>query len=198
MSRKHKPSTPEQIAAAKAARLAAARETDFLAVGLSEGQSALTANADVVVSRANQKRIQGARRLDAFEALKESLRAHAGAYDAARRLERDILISRGEHDRGRPMARVDNRDDGPGRIDAMIAAGGRVKKVLAHVGMRDGWLLHELVLPSTETTVAATTWRDIVQYITGEENPVAQAAAVRAACVNLAAAYRALEAKKAA
>lgn len=33
-------------------------------------------------------------------------------------------------------------------------------------------------------------WRDVVAYVTGEDNPVAQGAAVRSACANLAAAYK--------
>jgi hypothetical protein len=174
-----KPKDP-QVAAAE--RRAAA----FAAVGLQMGASGLQANRDITAQQKERDHEARARRMDAFEALKESL--VKGAYDAARRLERDIIIAKGEHDQGRHLERVDNEQAGD-RTDAMVDAGKRRDRVLAHVGHRDAWLLAELVSPSVQTRLSATDWRGIVAYVTGEENPHAQAAAVRATCANLVAAY---------
>lgn len=174
-----KPKDPQQAAAER-------RAAAFAAVGLQLGASALTANRDIDAEREERDHEARARRMDAFEALKEGM--VKGAYDAARRLERDIVIAKGEHDQGRHLERVDNEQGGD-RTDAMIDAAKRRDRVLAHVGQRDAWLLAELVSPSVQVRLSATDWRGIVAYVTGEENPHAQAAAVRAACANLVGAY---------
>jgi alpha-D-ribose 1-methylphosphonate 5-triphosphate synthase subunit PhnG len=90
------------------------------------------------------------------------------------------------------MERVDSEKGGD-RTDAMHAASDRVRAVFAKIGERDAYLLEELCAPSVKLRLSATTWRGIVGYITGEENPHAQAAAVRSACVNLAKAYAKME-----
>jgi hypothetical protein len=64
-----------------------------------------------------------------------------------------------------------------------------VDKVLARLPPRDAWLLTELVSPSVAIILNCTNWREIVAHITGETNAHAQAACVRAACVNLRDAY---------
>lgn len=174
-----KPKSPEQIAAER-------RALAFHEVGLQVASSFLEANADIDAERAEREHESRARRMDAFEALKEGM--VSGAYDAARRLERDIIVARGEHDQGRHLERVDN-DQAGDRTDSMVDASRRVLKALGGIGERDGWLLSELISPSVQTRLSATTWRGVVAYITGEENPHAQAAAVRSACANLAMAY---------
>jgi hypothetical protein len=73
-----------------------------------------------------------------------------GAYDAARRLERDIITARGEHDQGRHLERVDN-DQAGDRTDAMVEASRRVDKILGRIGERDAYLLSELISPSVQT-----------------------------------------------
>jgi hypothetical protein len=83
---------------------------------------------------------------------------------------------------------VDNEQSGD-RTDAMVDASIRVDLALGGIGARDAWLLSELISPSVQTRLSATNWRGIVAYVTGEENPHAQAAAVRSACANLAMAY---------
>jgi hypothetical protein len=181
-TKRTKPKTPEQIAADKAS----ARALAFAEVGMQAAASTLKANADIQAEAKTREHTARARRMDAFEHLKEGM--GKGHYDAARRLERDITISRGEHDRGRSLDRVDN-DKATDRTDAMIAASKRVEHALARIGERDGWLLTQLIAPAIHVALSATTWRDVVSYITGEENPHAQAAVVRAACANLAAVY---------
>ncbi len=181
MSRKPKakPKDPQVAAAERRARA-------FQEVGLQVAASTLPANADLHAEAAEREHEARARRLDAFEALKDGM--VKGAYDAARRLERDITIARGEHDRGRNLDRVDN-DKPTDRMDAMLKARWNVDIALGSIGQRDAWLLSELIAPSVQTALMAMTWRATVAYVTGEENAHAQAAVVRSACANLAAAY---------
>lgn len=182
--RKLKPKSPGEILAGRLAR----RARDFAAVGLSPSAAGLSANDAIEVWREDVRHVQGARRLDAFEALRDSL--GPGAYDAARRLERDLSIRAGEHDRGRSMLRVDC-DAGRDRSDEMLAAGERVAAVLGRIGRRDGLLLTELIRPSPSVQLTCQGWRAVVAHITGEINDRGQAAIVRNVCANLAEAYQA-------
>lgn len=144
--------------------------------------TALPRNADVEIRRADRTRVAGARRLDAFDALRDGM--EAGAYDAVRELERLMALRRGEGGGGRPMDRVDCAEPRGNRTDLMIAAGERVRALLAAVGERDAWLLSELIEPSLPLQLKP--WREVVRHLTGETHPHAQAAAVRGACANLA------------
>jgi hypothetical protein len=168
------------------------RSKDLEAVGLQRGAATLPNHSNVEVTRAGQLREgqrvsdNSARRLDAFSALKDGMAK--GAYDAARRLQKDILLARCEGDRGRPLERVDC-DAGKEREFKFIAAAAKVRCVKERLSSRDWWLLVELIAPA----VHRGSWRDHVTYITHETHVHAQAAAVRAACVNLRDAYAALE-----
>lgn len=179
MRKRAKPKSPAEILAERLARRAA----DFEAVGLQPEAAALPSSQAVEVRRTGRANAAGARRLDAFDALREGL--PTGGYDAARRLEADLRLRRGEADHGRNLVRVDGGGAGPALLDRQIAAGRRVDRALARVGARDGWLLCELIYPS----VGRNSWRETVAHVTGETHSHAQAAAVRAACANLAAAY---------
>lgn len=183
---KHKPHDPALI-----------RSRAFEAVGLPADASGLAVHDDIEVTRAGEHR-QGkavaedsARRLDAFEALRVSMAKSdfAGSYDAGRRLERDILISLGQHDHGRPVDRVDCEQAAFCRVDAMIDASKRVMWIKARLADREAYLLWELIAPTREYR----TWRAAVAYVTGETNWNAQGAAVRAACANLRDAYQRLD-----
>lgn len=178
------PATPEQIAANAARsrrRLLAARDKEFAEVDLDGSRLLQHANVNVRRERGNVRIIQ---RIDAFEALREGM--PVGAYDAARRLERDITIRRGEHDHGRPGERVQGDEYAAlCRNDQIIAAAERVERVMKHLSPRDQSLLTELIVP----VPGRDTWRAAVEHITGETAPHGQAAAVRAACVNLRDAY---------
>jgi hypothetical protein len=186
MARKHKPKpkSPAEIMAERLSR----RARDFEAVGLSASAAGLASNDGIEVRREDARHTRGARRLDAFEALRDSLAP--GAYDAARRLERDLTVRAGEHDRGRAMLRVDC-DTGRDRTDEMLAAGQRIETVLGRLGRRDGLLLVELIRPSPAVQLTCPTWRAVVAQITGETNDRGQAAIVRNLCANLAEAYQA-------
>jgi hypothetical protein len=179
MSRRSKPKSPAQILAERLAR----RAVEFEAVGLQPEAAALATSAAVEVRRSGRAHVAGARRLDAFDALRDGMAP--GGYDAARRLEADLRLRRGEADHGRSLIRVDGGGEGPALLDRQLAAGRRVDAALAWVGTRDGRLLCELIYPSVERSG----WRETVAMVTGETHTHAQAAAVRAACANLAAAY---------
>lgn len=185
-AKKAKVRTPEQIAAERAEQ----RRRDFEAVSLPGDAAALPVHATVQVDRESQVTVERARRMDAFDALKDGMQP--GAYDAARRLERDLLTARGEHDRGRSAGRVDNGRKGHPTL-AMIAASGTVKAILSRVGERDGWLLAELIAPSVPIKLRCSTWREIVAHITGESHAMGQGAVVRSACANLLAAQQAFD-----
>lgn len=186
-----KPKTPDQIAAEKLLQ----RKRSFEVVGLQPEAAALQSSADIETTREGEQRdgdgkkvaINSAMRTDAFTALKQGM--GVGAYDAARRLERDILKRRNEADKGRSMERVDTGLFVPPSVLALIDVGRTVDSVLSKIGDRDAWLLHELIAPRKDTEIRCTSWRDVVAYITGETHHHCQGAVVRAACANLKAAY---------
>jgi len=183
MAKRRKPTDPQTAHRIK-------RAADLEAVGMQREAAALDAHQDVEITRLAEERggkkagHNVARRMDAFDALKEGMAP--GAYDAARRLERDVLEGKGEGDRGRIMERVDC-DEGKDRMDLMIEAAARSSAVLDKLAPRDRWLLLELIV----VPIDRGGWRGGVAYITGETNFNAQGAAVRAACVNLRDAYEA-------
>lgn len=194
MSPRRKPASPEQIAAQAAERRLAERAADRnpQAWGANLDSLAMTANATVVVKmdKTKSRTIQTAKRMDAFAALEEGM--PVASYVAARRLQADITIRKGEQDRGRNLDRVDC-DSQTDRTDAMIAAAKRIEAVFARIGGHTQWLLTELASPSDVMRLNHTTWRTIVQYITGEEDAMSQGAAVRHACRELAVAYAELD-----
>lgn len=192
MARRNKPRTPEQIAADKLAK----RAQDLEAVNLPADGAALPQQAAIEVTRAGQRRegqkVEGnsARRLDAFSALKDGMAL--GAYDAARRFEHAIMVRRGEADRGLPTERT-NRTAGL-VTDAMLRAAEEVDAIVDRLPPRDWWLMMELIAPSRPFD----NWRAVVAFITGETHTHAQAAAIRAVCVNVRDAYLAWERRVAA
>jgi hypothetical protein len=112
-----------------------------------------------------------------------------GAYNAARRLERDIATSLDQHDRGRSLMRVDNDNRGD-RTDKIIEASRLIEGLKKLISEREWWLLYLLVqTPANQFQ----TWREVVYYVTGETDPNSQGAAVRLACGNLADAYDAFD-----
>lgn len=176
-----KPPKPRQNPTAK-------RMADLASVNLQPDAVNLPRQADIEVTRSGHqregRRVQddSARRLDAFSALKDGMAP--GAFDAAKRLERDIHIRYGLHDHGRPE-KVDCEPQKFDRTDKMIMAGERVDDVLSRLGDREGILLTELIMPQPQHP----TWRDVVLHWMGEINPHAQCAVVRLACMNLRDAY---------
>jgi hypothetical protein len=182
MARKAKPRSPEAIAAERIMK----RAMDFAAANLPADSAALATFHDIEVRRKGQKHELTARRSDAFDALRSGMAP--GAYDAARRLERDILVSLGQHDHGRHPDRVDCEQAAFSRVDIICAASERVRRIRDLMFEREFWLLSELIWPAREHQ----TWRGAVAYVTGETHAHGQGAVVRAACVNLRDAYERL------
>lgn len=185
MSRRNKPKTPEQIAADKLAK----RQRDFEAANLPDSAAELTTSDDVEVTRESQKHVLTARRADVFDLLKPGMAP--GAYDAARRLEKDMRIRAGETERGNPMPRVDALPADVARALRMAAAGERVDRILAGLPIRDALILRCLIEPARDAT-----WRAAVERLTGEDHPHAQGAVVRGVCLNLRDAYASMERRK--
>lgn len=189
MAKRAKPKSPEEILAEAAAR----RRQAFEAVNLSPEAADLLAHAEVQITRAGDRREgqtvkeDSARRLDAFSALKDGMAK--GCYDAARKYERQLLIRRGEGDRGRPMERLDGKEPSRDRTDSMIEAAEWIEAVNAKLPPRDWWLLMELICPSRDLGG----WRETVAYITGETHANSQGTAVRCMTVNLRDAIEAVE-----
>lgn len=183
---------PRKTAEEVAADLLARKRQRFEAVNLPPEVAELITGADIEVTRSGEKRgdqtvkEDSARRLDAFAALKDGM--DKGCFDAARRLERDLLVRRGEGDRGQRVERVDC-DAGLDLTDLIVAAGQSCDYIKSRLSPRDWWLLHELIQPSLERP----DWRAHVAYVTGEANWNAQGALVRAVCLNLRDAYEELD-----
>ena len=146
----------------------------------------LPANQDVVVTTTTRGGKAAAERWDAFAALKAGMAS--GGFDAARKLEHDMRLRSGEAGRASSVVAVDcaKRKDA---VQVQIEAGDRVKAALEAVGPRDAWLLQWLIDPPAEVALRFQTWREVVEYITGEHEAHGQGAAVRSACSNLADVY---------
>lgn len=178
-----KPSKPRKTEAQLEADRLIQRAHDLEAVNVPPDAATLPRQADIEITRAGQKRDDqkvkenSARRLDAFAALKDGM--VQGGYDALRRYELQLLVRRGENDRGPSKERVDRTAGFT--TDAMIDAAKWIDEVNERISPRDWWLLAELIAPSIDRG----TWRATVAWITGEENPHAQCAAVRALAVNV-------------
>lgn len=184
-----KPAKPRPSPTAK-------RMADLASVNLAPESVALSAYAEVEVTRTGQTRegrkVEGdqARRHDAFSALRTGMAA--GCYDAARRFELDLLTRHGLSERTAGTQRIDQTAGHT--TDLMRTAGIMVDKVQDSIPPRDYWLLCELIVPPVDRG----SWRDHVQFICGEKHTEGQAACVRAATVNLRDAYRAIERRAAA
>lgn len=190
MARKRnaKAKTPAEILAEKIVR----RARDLEAVNVHPEAAALPSFDNVEVTHLEREKVDGAVRVDAFLALRDGMQP--GAFDAVRRLESDIAVRHGEADRGRMTERVSGGGSLAGSTDAMVDAGWMVDTVAVSMGRRDWWLLMDLVRPKVPRLES---WRQTVERITGEENPVAQGAAVRSACANLVEAYKTADQLKA-
>jgi hypothetical protein len=150
---------------------------------------ALPAQADVEALRDARGQVTRAHRVDAFERLHDRGALGAELLAAVRRLERDIGERAGLFRAGLDLVKVDAQAKAEGATQRMLAAGARAEAVLAACGPRSARLLRALIEPAL---LAGRTvdWRETVARETGEANPHAQAAALRAACDNLLLAYR--------
>lgn len=147
-----------------------------------------------------QYRVRAAYRMDVFALLhsrktgeerKPSLTEEQ--YRSVRRLEHLIAVAFGHEKPEVSLERVDQQTSGRSEriTQAMIIASGLLKRVLAKIGLQDARLLCAL-LSGTNDRLGAK-WNDTVQRVTGETNVMAQGAAIRSACSNLALAWQAID-----
>jgi hypothetical protein len=176
MSRKKKAKTPQEIVADLEAYRARKRT-------LEDYQR----QPDLQITTAPGHYIVAIQRLDVFELLLQRKAITTEQHGAVRRLEHDIALSLGEERPEASLDRVDTTSLGQNINGTMIDAGGRVKVILANCGPVSAQLLDALLKPQE---AIFTRWRVTVERVTRETRAEAQTAAIRAACSNLAEAYR--------
>jgi hypothetical protein len=184
--RRHKPSTPEQIALAKAQRQQQERANANKPEnwGLAMDNLHLTVNSDVdgrkVGKTFHAKRTPWSERI---------LRQGSPGLNAVNRLEEMIAASEGIRD-GREDIGVRTGFGSRELVNgAMLAASDNIAQVLALISKRDRDLLLRLIYQAGIRTSGTPTWNLIVWMVTGENNKNAQGAVVRMAAENLAEAF---------
>jgi hypothetical protein len=187
--RRTRPADPLVIAQRRAAERLAERNPESW--GVDRAALALPANADVEAGAAGGGRRHTACRRDAFDRLLAAERGEA--LTAVRRLQADIAA---RHMRPGGVAPYAERvDAGPAEdpfADKRLRAGERLRQVLVHTGAASARLLVALVEPAAALGQVGD-WRTVVERESGERLADAQAGALRAACLNLAAAYAAFD-----
>jgi hypothetical protein len=186
MARKRaRPSDPLALAKARAeARRDAAIPATW---GLDAAALSLPANAAVVTTFDLARRPTRARRSDVFDLLLARGRLSQRAFDAVRRLERDIaLLHRGSAGVGGYEPRVDRARSADAFNDVRLDAGRRIEAALALAGPASANLLRALL---EEAPAQGCDWRAVIERHCGERLADAQGAVLRLACENLAGAY---------
>ena len=125
--------------------------------------------------------VLGAWRPDCFRLL---LRGRVAEQSAVNWLEETMRTASGENARG-PSEYVQRSSEGaPGQnvTSAMIEAAGVLTTIEESMAPAHIRLLFDLLKPDD---ALLTRWRQVVKRTTGETNPQAQGAAVRAACTSL-------------
>ena len=194
MTRKRKvarPADPMEIARRRAAERA--RERDPAAWGLdAEALTGLEAHDQVEISRDLAGRATRARRADVFENLRGRGALSVGAYEAIRRLQGDMaILHRTEAGTGNFAPRVDQSRTPGAFAEVRHRAGLRIEAALTRAGPASAALLSALC-EADVVLGRAEDWRAVVAHQTGERLADAQGAVLRAACENLAGAYRSL------
>jgi hypothetical protein len=182
------PSTPESILRRRALERARAAEPGEW--GVDARALRLAANSDVDARLGAGGKVIRARRQDVFDLLAARGRLAPDALGAVRRLQQDMAVLHRTLSGVRDFTpRVDTQRDPQGFSDARLRAGERIAAVLELSGVASARLLAALC----ETAVVegrTADWRSVVERETGEHLADAQGATLRAACENLAGAYR--------
>ena len=178
MSKRPRKRTPEEQAAAVAAKAIRKAEVEALrARGLTV---TCDAGYNIIVTQ----------RLDVFALLHSRKSLTQTQLDAVRRLEEKQAIANGHERPEQSFDRVDKSSEGaPGQniTQAMIDAQADLRTIYLTTGGKSSELLIALTQPQE---AILTRWRETVQRITGEHDERAQGAMIRAACENLAAAWQ--------
>jgi hypothetical protein len=191
MARKRpRPSDPLTIARRRASERLADRDPQTW--GVDRAALSLAANDDVEARAEAGGRHLIARRRDIFERLLNGPRGHV-ALAAVRRLQADLAARHaGCGVVARYAARIDAGPADDPFTERRLRAGARTRRVLSRTGASSARLLLALIEPDAALGKKAD-WRTIVERETGETLADAQAGVLRAACVNLAAAYADLD-----
>jgi hypothetical protein len=161
--------------------------------GLDAAALALPANAAVLVKPDIAGRVTRASRQDVFDVFQSRGKLSVGAHEAVRRLQGDIaILHRAIAGGGDYSPRVDRTRSPDTFTDQRQRAGRRIEAVLALAGPASAGLLSALCEADAALGRAAD-WREVVARATGETLPDAQGAILRAACENLAGAYRMID-----
>ena len=194
-----RPSSPTEIARRRAldqqAALAAERaiDRDPERWGVAVEALTLPANATVEVQTAPAGRVIRARRQDVFDLFLARGKLSAAAFNAVRRLQTDIaILHRSVACAADYSPRVDRTRETDSFTDVRHRASVRVETVLSLTGPVSARLLGALC-EADAAVGGAGEWRALVARETGERLADAQGAALRAACENLAEAYRLID-----
>lgn len=181
MTRRTAKRTPAEQAIERAARAERKAEVDTLRA------RGLTVTCDAAYN------IIVTQRLDVFALLHSRKSLTDTQLYAVRRLEEKQAIANGHERPEQSMDRVDKSSEGaPGQniTQAIIDA----HRDLGTIYLTTGGKSSELLIALTEPPEAILTrWRETVQHVTGEHDERVQAAMIRAACENLAAAWQAFD-----
>jgi hypothetical protein len=153
----------------------------------------LEVNAQVETRTDAAARTIRARRTDVFDVFLARGALSPEAHGAVRRLQADIACLHRTLTGGVSFApRVDVSRSAGGLSEARLTAGRRIQSVLGLAGPASAKLLAALC--ETEVVLGrSANWREVVARETGERLADAQGAILRAACENLAGAYRMLD-----
>jgi len=186
------PSTPQAILLRRASQHARASEEG----GVNVKSLRLTANNDVDIRLGAGGKVARARRQDVFDILAGRGRLAPEAVGAVRRLQQDMAVLHRTISGVRDFTpRVDSQREADGFSDARLRAGERIATVLELSGAASARLLVALC-ESAVVEGRTADWRVVVERETGERLADAQGAALRAACENLAGAYRAFDSRR--
>lgn len=189
--RRSAPSTPQSIVNRRALERARACEPEEW--GLDAKSLRLPVNRDVDARVGAGGRVVRAHRQDVFDLLAGRGRLAPEAVGAVRRLQQDMAVLHRTLSGVRDFTpRVDVQRRAHGLSDARLRAGERIAAVLELSGVASARLLAALCEAGAVEGRPAD-WRTVVERETGERLPDAQGAALRAACENLAGAYRLLD-----
>lgn len=181
MSKRPRKRTPEEQAAAVAAKAIRKAEVEALRA------RGLTVTCDAAYN------IIVTQRLDVFALLHSRKSLTQTQLDAVRRLEQKQAIANGHERPEQSFDRVDKSSEGaPGQniTQAMIDAQADLRTIYLTTGGKSSELLIALTQPQE---AILTRWRDTVQRVTGEHDERVQAAMIRAACENLALAWQSFD-----
>lgn len=155
-------------------------------IALRRETARLASQGDVRVVANPAHQIVAAQRMDVFELLRQRKSISFSAYEAVRRLEREMAWAEGVDTAG-PREAVDGGQARGGAFDHQVIYRAKVRAVLARLRPGSKALLEALLQPQFAGTLPR--WRDTVATITGQTREEIQTDRVGEAARNLAEAY---------